>query len=208
MVIDYSKGAICVVLLDFGGVMAEEGFREGLMAIARSNGISADKFFEFAAQSVYGSGYVVGGCTEAEYWARLREQAGIRGEDEKLRQELLDRFILRPWAVELVRKMRRKGTVVALLSDQTNWLDELNERDDFCKEFDHVFNSYHLGKGKRDPSLFDDVAELLAVEPSRAVFVDDSPDHIERARSRGFNAILYRDKEDLLAELRKLGLAL
>jgi putative hydrolase of the HAD superfamily len=32
--------------------------------------------------------------------------------------------------------------------------------------FDWVFDSYHLGKGKRDPALFTDVAVDLGLAPS------------------------------------------
>ena len=36
---------IKTVIFDFGGVLAEEGFREGLLAIARENGLDPDAFF-------------------------------------------------------------------------------------------------------------------------------------------------------------------
>jgi putative hydrolase of the HAD superfamily len=36
---------IKAVLFDFGGVLAEEGFREGLKAIGVKNGLDPDDFF-------------------------------------------------------------------------------------------------------------------------------------------------------------------
>jgi putative hydrolase of the HAD superfamily len=37
---------IKVVFFDFGGVLAEEGFREGLLAIARHHGLDPQEFLK------------------------------------------------------------------------------------------------------------------------------------------------------------------
>lgn len=194
------------VLLDYGGVLAEEGFREGLKAIGRVNGLSPDEFFELGATLVYKTGYVVGASDEAAYWRLLRDTTGIKGTDEDLRREILDRFVLREWMVPIVRSLREQGLKLAILSDQTQWLDELDERDGFFKEFDAIFNSFHLGKGKKDPEVFLDVAARLGLQPSELVFVDDNPGNIERARSKGLHGILFTDRESFVAELHELGL--
>ncbi len=190
-----------VILFDFGGVLAEEGFREGLMTIARSNGLSAQVFFEMATAAVYESGYVVGAADEHWYWDLLRQRSGIRQPDADLRKEILERFILRPWMLEIVSGLRQSGYFVGILSDQTQWLDELDDRDHFFAEFNVVFNSYHLGRGKKDPQIFDEVAERLAVLPSEILFIDDNDGNIERARSRGLQTILFRDKDSFMRKI-------
>jgi len=194
------------VLLDYGGVFAEEGFREGLKAIGRVSGLSPDQIFEIGATLVYELGYVVGASDEAAYWNLLRDATGIKGTDEELRREILDRFVLREWMVPIVRSLKKKGLKVAILSDQTQWLDELDARDGFFKEFDAIFNSFYLGKGKKDPEVFSEVAARLGMQPSELVFVDDNPGNVERARSKGLNVILFTDRESFLAQLRQLGL--
>lgn len=198
--------SVKVILFDFGGVLAEEGFREGLMAIARSNGLSPQVFFEMATAAVYESGYVVGTADEHWSWDLLRQRSGIRQSDADLRKEILERFILRPWMLEIVSGLRQSGYFVGILSDQTQWLDELDDRDHFFAEFNVVFNSYHLGRGKKDPQVFDEVAEGLGVLPSVILFIDDNEGNIERAKSRGFGTILFRDKDSFLREMEGLGL--
>jgi putative hydrolase of the HAD superfamily len=190
-----------VILFDYGGVLAEEGFREGLMAIARSNGLSPQVFFEMATAAVYESGYVVGRADEQSYWDLLRQRSGISQSNADLRKEILDRFILRPWMLEIVSGLRQSGYFVGILSDQTQWLDELDDRDHFFAEFNVVFNSYHLGRGKKDSQVFDEVAERLGVLPSEILFIDDNDGHIERAKSRGLQTILFRDKDSFIQEI-------
>ena len=118
-----------------------------------------------ASRAVYETGFILGWGTEDEFWATIREGTGLTGSDEELTKRILDGFILRPWMIERVRQWRAQGTITGILSDQSHWLDWLNERDHFFEEFDHVFNSYHMGKGKRDPSLFHDITAKLALAP-------------------------------------------
>lgn len=203
---DPGSEPIQAVAFDFGGVLAEEGFREGLKAIARLNGLDEDEFFELATAAVYSTGYVVGKTEEHSFWQALRGRTEIRGSDQELREEILKRFILRPWILRVVRDLRSRGYVVAILSDQTQWLDELDEQYHFFKDFDQVFNSYHSGKGKKDPSFFRDVAAELGYPPSKILFIDDNPGNVEKARSQGFRAIHYKDRASFEHEMKKFGL--
>ncbi len=195
---------IRVVLFDFGGVLAEEGFREDLQAIAEEQGIDPGVISEQGMDAVYDSGYVTGDGTEAEFWALLRQRTGLTGEDELLANKILARFITRSWMLELVRWLRRQGYITAILSDQTAWLDELDKQLNFFALFDHVFVSYRLGKGKRDPSLFEDVIHSLGIQPQQAVFVDDDSANIERARSRGLLVIHYKDRSTFESALEAM----
>lgn len=200
------SGPIEAVLFDFGGVLAEEGFREGLQAIARANGLPEQQFFQEAADRVYEGGYVLGKTDEAAYWNDIRQRSGIRQPDRTLRDEILSRFLLRPWMIDLVKALKERGLIVAVLSDQTQWLDELDGQYDFFRHFHRVFNSYHLGKGKNDPTAFRDVVTALNVKPSATLFIDDNAANVERARSQGLHGIHYRDKDSFLAGMREFGL--
>jgi putative hydrolase of the HAD superfamily len=196
--------SIKAVLLDYGGVIAEEGFRNELVVMAREQRLDPRKMLDVARREVYETGFVLGWGDEQTFWASMREGTGLRGGDAELTKRVLDSFVLRPWIIERVRQWRTQGYVTGILSDQMHWLDWLNERDHFFQYFDHVFNSYHLGKGKRNPSLFYDIAERLALAPGEILFVDDLRSNVERARAAGWQAILYTDQasfEELVGRL-------
>jgi putative hydrolase of the HAD superfamily len=182
---------IKAVIFDFGGVLAEEGFREGLQAIADKNGLECDLFFETARELIYHGGYVTGQSREPDFWTDLREKAGIRGSDNELRHEILKRFVLREKVLRIVKKISFAGLITAILSDQTNWLDEINEREPFYHLFDFIFNSYDIKKSKRDPSVFGDVCSVMGLKPDEAVFVDDNAANIRNASDAGFRIIHF-----------------
>jgi putative hydrolase of the HAD superfamily len=195
--------SIKAVLLDYGGVIAEEGLQNGLRALAREQGLDVATMMNVARLGVYESGFVLGWGSEQAFWALMREGTGLSGSDAELTTRILQGFVLRPWMIERVRQWRAQGYITAILSDQMHWLDWLNERDHFFDYFNHVFNSYHMGKGKRDPGLFDDITGQLALAPAEILFVDDIRSNVERAQAAGWQAIHYVDKASFLAVLEQ-----
>ena len=199
-----SINSVKAVLLDYGGVIADEGFQDGLRAMAREQGLDEGTMMKVARNAVYDSGFVLGEGTENEFWTCMREGAGLKGTDAELTKRILAGFVLRPWMVERVRQLNAQGVITGILSDQTHWLDWLNERDHFFEFFDHVFNSYHMGKGKRDPGLFDDITRQLELSPGEILFVDDMKGNVTRAQAAGWKTIHYVDKASFLEMLEKL----
>ena len=200
-----SSTSIHAVFFDYGGVLAEEGFRNTLQALAREQRLNVN-LAEEGMQAVYDSGFVLGLGSESDFWALLRQRTGLKGSDKELTQRVLDGFRLRPGMLALVRQLRQEGFLVGLLSDQTEWLDRLDDEYRFYREFDRLYISYQLGKGKRDPSLYDDIARDLGLEPQQILFIDDNPGNIKRAASRGWQTILFRDEKTLRSEFRELGM--
>lgn len=194
---------VTTVIFDYGGVLAEEGFREGLFELARRQGLDPIAVHGAGMEAVYASGYVLGTGSQSAFWQSLRERTWLRGSDRELSNLILDRFVLRPRMMETVRALREKGYRTAILSDQTDWLDWLDRRDGFFREFDRIFNSYRLGKGKRDPSVFDDVARELGIAPGEALFVDDMLANVVRAESRGMRGILFEDEPRFERDLKR-----
>ena len=178
------------MLFDFGDVLAEEGFRAGLYSIAKESGLEPQALYTAGVEAVFASGYVLGKGLEAEFWIRLRTNFGLEQDDEALTRIIHAHFVLRKDMIELVRGLRSRGVVCAIVSDQTDWLERLDARDHFFREFDRVYCSYRLGKSKRDASLFDDVVAYLGMPPEEVVFVDDDTGNIMRAESRGLKGHL------------------
>jgi putative hydrolase of the HAD superfamily len=195
---------IDIVLFDFGGVIAEEGFKHGLAAIAQANGLDENTFIQFAHEAIYSTGYVIGRVPESVYCDTLRQNTGIKGDDDSLRNEIFARFIVRDWMIDLVKTLKANGVKIGILSDQTDMLDKLDVKYDFFRFFDYIFNSYHMGKGKRDPNLFDDIIHALKTEPDRILFIDNNPKYVDRAMQKGWKGIHYVDRESFQKDFEEI----
>ncbi len=119
---------------------------------------------------------------------------------------LLDRMLggldaPEPRMHDLVRAARAAGMRTALLSnswgntyDRTGW-DEM---------FEVVVISGEVGMRKPEGRIFARTAELLGVDPSRCVMVDDLPSNVAGAEAVGMHAVLHRDVATTARALHEL----
>ena len=196
------QNVIKAILFDFGGVIAEEGFWKGLRAIGTENGLDPDEFFRTVDALIYETGYLIGNTDEALFWNAVRSKTGIRGTDAELRNEILKRFVLRQDMIASVDLLRSKGFIVAMLSDQTNWLDIIDRQTGLFLHFDTIFNSFRLHKSKRDASVFKDVCAALGVQTGETLFVDDNINHIKRAQGQGLQTIHFTGIDEYKQQIR------
>ncbi|MFO7717988.1 MAG: HAD family hydrolase [Thermodesulfobacteriota bacterium] len=188
--------ALCTkpfVCFDFGGVIAEEGFYQGLKAIAHAEKRNPEEFVPLAVKTILQTGYVLGKASEADFWAALRAQSGITWTDQQLREAILNHFVPRPSMLQLLSALGQESVHLALLSDQTNWLDELDAVYGLYALFDSVHNSYVTGLHKGQQEFFTTVLQQLGARPEQCVFIDDNPNNIQVAREVGLETVLFRD---------------
>jgi HAD superfamily hydrolase (TIGR01509 family) len=197
------KNGLKAILFDFGGVIAEEGFYEGLLEIGRINGLNPEIFFSTVNALIEETGYLTGLSDETAFWNAVREKTGILMSNTVLKDEIIRRFKPRIRMLKCVDLLRSSGFVVAILSDHTNWLDEIDEQISLFQHFDRVFNSFHIHKSKRDATVFRDVCAELNVRPDEALFIDDNDGHVHRARSEGLQVIRYLNWREFENNLRQ-----
>lgn len=196
---------IHAVYFDLGGVYYTEGFRQGLFAIARKFGLSGEDFYNTARDVIFANGYVRGEVPEVEFWTQLARAAGIEGNLFAEREIILDAF--RPIAgmPELAVRIREQ-VPVGLLTDQCNWLYELDERDELLTAFDTLVSSYEEGYTKRDMEMFRIACQRFALLPEEVAFFDDDPGNIDRAREFGMKAFQFESANKAELVLRMEGL--
>ncbi len=186
------------LFLDFGGVIADEGYKESLFLFADKFGIERERFFQKCADLIYETGYIIGKSNQKIYFAEIKKSFNIEFDDFEFEKTILGSFRIRKNILDIVERVRQKGIITAILSDQTDWLDKINEKYNFFKDFNFVFNSYHIGMGKRGKEIFNYVAKETNLKTSEILFIDDQMQNIERARQTGIKGICLTDEKDIL----------
>jgi putative hydrolase of the HAD superfamily len=194
--------ALRAVVFDFGGVLAEEGFVLGLKRIGQEFGIGEKRALDAGERLVQSSGYVRGQASEAEFWEAFRAETGISAQDRILRKAILDGFTLRPRMLDLAEWLRKRGLKVAILSDQTDWLEALNRKTPFLWRFDLVHSSFRTGRTKADDQTYIRLLADLGLQGPEVLFVDDRPSNLARAARFGIRIVLCEDPETAEAEIR------
>jgi 2-haloacid dehalogenase len=112
-----------------------------------------------------------------------------------------------PGTVAVLAELRATGVRLFALS---NWSAETYpvalERFGFLSWFEGVVISGEVGVVKPDRRIFEHLAGRFRVDPTTAVFIDDSPANVEAARRLGFQAIRFTGAAALRDELVRLGL--
>jgi HAD superfamily hydrolase (TIGR01509 family) len=195
---------INTVIFDFGGVIADEGFSKGLLAIGRMNRLDPEVFFKTVEGLIIETGYLTGRADEATFWNAVRKKTGITSRDFLLRDEIIKRFTIRPEMIIYADRLRSQGLIAVVLSDHTNWLDEIDQQTGLFRHFDKVFNSFHIHKSKLDATVFRDVCVELNVKPGETLFIDDNINHIQRAQGEGLHVIHFTGMNDFEKQIKGL----
>jgi 2-haloacid dehalogenase len=113
-----------------------------------------------------------------------------------------------PGSADLVRDLRTAGVPQWGL---TNWSAELYphapERYAVLAELEDVVVSGREGVAKPDPRIFALTVERTGLPAPSLVFVDDRSDNVAAALAAGLQGVVFRDADQVRAELRDLGLA-
>lgn len=103
----------------------------------------------------------------------------------------------------IAERLKPNYEIGMLSNAAANWLTELFNKDQIAL-FDVISLSYEAGITKPDPLSYEKIAGELGVEPGECVFIDDQERHCTGAREAGMQAILYKDFDQMKAELEKI----
>ncbi|MGQ9864306.1 MAG: HAD family hydrolase [Bacteroidia bacterium] len=97
---------------------------------------------------------------------------------------------------------------MALLSNTNalHWQIVRPQLEPFSGYFQKIFASHEIHLRKPTPEAFLYALEALGWEPSKTLFVDDSPQHVEGARRAGLHSFHLRNLSEFSTLCRELGL--
>lgn len=195
------------IVFDFGGVILTEddgwlliGETKKLLKIgreqlekawnfawpdARSGIIDEDEFFRKFLQSLFGN-------SNSDLVLKLksiyRKHAGK-----------LNTF-------ELLPGLKRNYKLFALTNAAKGWLQFKTDRFDLKKYFNLIISSCGEGVTKPSREIFSILIKRGRIDPKETVFIDNFERNIEIARELGFLTILFKNKGQLVKEMRNLGI--
>ena len=110
----------------------------------------------------------------------------------------------------VVAQMRQARYRTGVLSNtcDLHWQYCLRQYAIIAEMFDVYALSYEIGAMKPDPAIFKAAADLAGYAPHEVFFTDDIAENVAGARAAGFDAVQYVGTSELVAELRRRGVAL
>ena len=195
---------IKVIIFDFGRVITAQKPLSLFRSYEEELGLDPDTINSIMFDSQAWRDTLLGRKTTEEFWHLIGPELGLKTADEvnRFRRRYHADETINEAVLDLIRKLHGRYKLAILSNsppDLTRWLVDWEMRD----LFEVVFCSGDEGMIKPDPAAFKLTLERLGVEPGEAVFIDDTPEHVEAARKLGIQGIIFTTAAALKDDLKK-----
>ena len=195
---------IKAIIFDFGRVITAQKPLSLFRSYEEELGLDPDTINSIMFDSQAWQDTLLGRKTTEEFWHLIGPELGLSTADEvnRFRRRYHADEAINEAVLDLIRKLRGRYKLAILSNsppDLTRWLADWEMRD----LFEVVFCSGDEGMIKPDPAAFKLTLERLGVEPGEAVFIDDTPEHVEAARKLGIQGIIFTTAAALKDDLKK-----
>lgn len=202
------KTDICVVVFDFGGVIAQANTTKMADFLMYSFNINKD---ELSNALISMQNFVAKGGSERLFWEQYATSKG-----RALPNNWFDQFSITikesiteiPESLAIVRTLQNQGYQTALLSDVTQYQAEIIRKMGYYDLFNPVLLSYAIGAKKPNPEAFKILLEKLQVPAAYVLFIDDRNENVEAAKRLGIDSIQFINPHQLNEDLEKRGFKL
>jgi putative hydrolase of the HAD superfamily len=204
--------AVTTIISDFGGVLTTPLVRS-FMAVQDRTGIPMEALGRamqaaFEAEGVHPLFELeCGRVAEADFLTKLgrylEPELGHRPELHDFREMYFEALDPNDAMFEALRARHSEGYKMALLTNNVReWEPLWRSMLPIDEIFEVVVDSAFVGHRKPDPEIYAITLERLGdVTAAECVFIDDIEANCVAARDLGFNAIQFRETEQVLAEL-------
>ena len=196
---------IRAVIFDFGRVISAQKPQSLFREYERDLGLTPDTINQIMFDSHFWEEAMLGHRSADEYWTAIGLELGLKSPaeidafrrryhaDESINNAVLALILNLHWRYKL-----------AVLSNNPPGLDRWLADWNLLELFDEVFCSGDEGLVKPDPAAYQTILDRLAVKPHEAVFIDDTPGHVEAACRLGIHGILFTNASELEKDLGRL----
>jgi putative hydrolase of the HAD superfamily len=199
---------IKTILFDFGNVVAFFDHRRGLQRLLPHTDRTPEQLVGLIHYNDLAIRYECGELTTEDVFAAAREVGGVRCSQDDFVSAFCDIFWPNPPMEDLIPRLKRSGYRLVLASN-TNAAHYARFRQQFrdvLGHFDAIAVSHEARARKPQAKFFEYAHKLAGCDKAECVFVDDLLENVTAAREFGWRAIQYTRFDDLVPELRKLGM--
>jgi len=197
-----------IVIFDLGGVLIEWDPRHLYRKLFAGDDAAMEHFLANVCTHEWNRGQDAG--------RSFAEGARLLKAEHPDKAELIDAYGARfdemmpgpiAGSVAILAELRERGTpLYALTNFSAETYPPAFARFEFLRWFEGVVVSGEVGAIKPDPRIFHALIDEYALDPQRAIFIDDVPANAEAATALGIHGIRFTTPPTLRAELVALGL--
>lgn len=187
------------VIFDFFGVLGTDVHIQWMKDKGFFNRVSVsemiDKYYQYSD---------LGELSPSDLYKKLGELVGQPADD--VETEINAYISLNNEVVNIARSLAPQCKVGLCSNAPTGYVEKILSDFGIKDIFDgSIVISSRVGCRKPDPRIFHMTMALMEVKPEDAVFIDDNQTNIEAATALGMKALLFTSHEQLVIDLKLLG---
>lgn len=198
---------IRALLFDMGNVLIHFSHERMYRQLGELVGRTGPEVERLLHESGLFDGYETGRVTTDELRIELGRLVGRPIDAAALDRAASDIFWLNESMEPVIDRLATCGLPLVLVSNTCEthfrWV---SNRFRVLRHFTRRVLSFEIGACKPNPAIFKAAARAAGVAPGECFFTDDTPGHVEAASQLGFDAVVYRDTAQIVAELQKRGI--
>ncbi len=202
---------IKAIIFDLGGVIVEldfSNFYNRIITLSPLNKPQTPIMLEFFRQSDI---YHQGNMSDDEFYQLACELLQVCALNQ---QEFFDAFnsIISGFnheIIEVLKKLKNSNNykLIALSNvNSSHWDYLLDQKWGFIEYFDDLILSHEVHMTKPEKKIFQYTIEKAGCTPEEILFIDDGLNNVVSAKQLGIVGIYFTTVEDLIEELRNLGI--
>ena len=186
-----------------GGVILNIDYKLTIAAFEKLGVKNADSFYSKKVQDPIFDKLEVGAISPKEFLEQLQKEcdnASIELVENAWNAMLVD---LPQSRLDYIKNLKNNYQIFLLSNTNTIHIRALKNKigaekwKAFSSVFDKMYLSHEIGFRKPDKEAFQIILEENKLKPNEVFFVDDSPQHIEAAKSLGINCHYLLEGEDI-----------
>ncbi|MEX1281007.1 MAG: HAD family phosphatase [Acidimicrobiia bacterium] len=194
------------VCFDLGGVVFDSPF-EALAELEVERGLEPGSINRVIVAGGAWAANERGEIAFDEFLRRFEDELGAAGlavGAAELMARIRTKLRPRPAMLRAIERIREAGLLTAAITNNWREADGSTTGGNLVARFDVFVESATSGLHKPDPAIYRLALDLLGVEATEAVFLDDVGRNLKSARALGMTTIKVDDPDEALAELQAL----
>lgn len=195
-----------VVLFDYGEVISRSPSADDRAELLALAGADPEPFWR--SYDGHRDELDRGTLSVPQYWARVAEDVGadwpLATVHSMWAVDFRSWVTVEPGTVELIDRLHRGGTRIALLSNAGFDYSSPFRFSPISQCFERMFVSAEMRSLKPDPEIYLEVARELAVEPEQLIFVDNKLVNVRGAEALGITGHHFTTVDGLRVFLESL----
>ncbi|MBC7187863.1 MAG: HAD family phosphatase [Calditrichaeota bacterium] len=199
---------IKTIFFDLGGVVVNVHFDQAVQRLAKFSPYEPAEIEQLMLESPETKKYELGLTTTRDYARWALQALRLKMDEEQFVRVFSDIFTPKQDVVQLITQLDGRLQVGVISNTNVAHYEWIAGHIEAVAGMQPAVLSFREHLAKPDPEIFSLALARAGCAPAEAVFIDDLEPNVLAARSVGMAAFVYQGRDELVEQLRALGIAL